>query len=192
MNTAKQVAQYILVLSNPEIGAITSNLKLQKLLYYAQGVHLAAFDTPLFEDEIVAWKFGPVVEKVYIDYKIHGSGAIPVPSSTKNHSFIDAFSKEKKDFIGNVYAYFGQYDALKLMQMTHEELPWKTTSASGMIPKEKMMSYFKTQPFVSTIAFPTKQQRLSNAALALLADYENDDELTIFTSIDSDPFYEPK
>lgn len=188
MNTAKQVAQYMLVLSNPEIGAITSNLKLQKLLYYAQGVHLAAFDTPLFEDEIVAWKFGPVVENVYADYKIHGSGAIPVPSSLKQYSFIDAFAKGKKDFIGNVYAYFGQYDALKLMQMTHEELPWKTTSASAIISNEKMRTYFKTQLFVSSIAFPTKEQRLRNAALALWADYENDDELTIFTSIDSDPF----
>lgn len=36
-----------------------SNLKLQKLLYYEQGYHLAIFDTPLFDADIEAWMYGP-------------------------------------------------------------------------------------------------------------------------------------
>jgi hypothetical protein len=40
------------------------------------------------------------------------------------------------------------------------------------------------------ITFPSTQQRLENAAMLLLTDYENDGELTNLTSIDSDDFYE--
>jgi len=39
--------------------------KAQKLLYYSQGVHLKLFGEPLFDDEIEAWEFGPVVPPVW-------------------------------------------------------------------------------------------------------------------------------
>lgn len=41
-----------------------SNLKLQKLLYYAQGSFLSIYDKPLFEDPIEAWRHGPVPSKI--------------------------------------------------------------------------------------------------------------------------------
>ncbi|NJL77114.1 MAG: DUF4065 domain-containing protein [Saprospiraceae bacterium] len=100
MFTARQIAEYVLTLSNPEIGELTSNLKLQKLLYYVQGVHLAAFDSSLFEEEIVAWNYGPVVESVYQDFKVFNSGAIFIPYSKEK----DVLTKDKKDFIDSVYS----------------------------------------------------------------------------------------
>ena len=36
-------------------GECLTNLKLQKLLYYQQGYHLAAFGTPLFEENVESW-----------------------------------------------------------------------------------------------------------------------------------------
>ncbi len=110
MYTPRQIADYILTLSNAEIGELTSNLKLQKLLYYAQGVHLAAFDAPLFEEDMVAWNYGPVVESVYKQYKIFNSGPIHIVYDREN----DKLTEETKNFIVNVYGYFGQYSALKL------------------------------------------------------------------------------
>lgn len=186
MNTARHIAEYILTLANPDIGEIISNLKLQKLLYYAQGIHLAAFDTALFEEEIQAWRYGPVVENVYHDYKIYGSGAIFVPTN----SIQATLTTEVKRFIENIYAYYGQYSASKLMQMTHEELPWRTTRDSEIISKDKIKSFFKNSPLSLKIANPSQEERLKNAALLLLSDYENDEELTLFTSIDSDDFYD--
>lgn len=56
-----------------------SNLKLQKLLYYAQGCYLAMYDAPLFKEDIVAWAHGPVVREVYDEYKAYGSGGITPP-----------------------------------------------------------------------------------------------------------------
>lgn len=50
-----------------------SNLKLQKLLYYAQGYHLARLCQPLFLESLQAWAHGPVVESVYHRFKVFGS-----------------------------------------------------------------------------------------------------------------------
>ena len=53
-----------------------SNLKLQKLLYYAQGHHLAERHAPVFTEPIQAWSHGPVVPPVYHEYKRFGRTTI--------------------------------------------------------------------------------------------------------------------
>ena len=72
-HTASEVAKWFLAYNRDvlaeEGGEYISNLKLQKLLYYAQGSFLAVTDSPLFDDPIVAWQHGPVVESVYHEYK---------------------------------------------------------------------------------------------------------------------------
>ncbi|KJV52294.1 hypothetical protein OTSGILL_1633 [Orientia tsutsugamushi str. Gilliam] len=42
-----------LVLVDREAGDVITQLKLQKLVYFAQGVHLALFDKPLFLKKIL-------------------------------------------------------------------------------------------------------------------------------------------
>ncbi|MFA0813614.1 Panacea domain-containing protein [Microbulbifer epialgicus] len=58
-------------------GISVCNLKLQKLLYYIQGYHLACTGTPFFLDSIEAWRHGPVIGTVYHAYK-----ALWLPSNT--------------------------------------------------------------------------------------------------------------
>ena len=41
-------------------GELMSNMKLQKMLYYQQGFHLAMFGTPLFDEDMEAWMYGPL------------------------------------------------------------------------------------------------------------------------------------
>lgn len=48
------IANKIILRTDFEKGDIISNLKLQKLLYYMQGYHLAFFNEPFFEDTIEA------------------------------------------------------------------------------------------------------------------------------------------
>ena len=55
-------------------GDLMTNLRLQKLLYFAQGWHLARFGRPLFDASIEAWPYGPVVPEVYRAYKEYGAG----------------------------------------------------------------------------------------------------------------------
>ena len=79
MALAGDVAKYI-IKSLP-----VDNLKLQKLLYYSQGVHLVLNDrVPLFMEPIEAWDYGPVVPPVYREYKGRGLEIIPVPEDTKS------------------------------------------------------------------------------------------------------------
>jgi uncharacterized phage-associated protein len=76
-----EVADYLLAkaAAEEEGNELISNLKLQKLLYYAQGVHLALHDVALFPEEIQAWMHGPVVPEVYQKYKDGGGEALPSP-----------------------------------------------------------------------------------------------------------------
>lgn len=45
---------YLAQMDEPNGGDAMTNLKLQKLRYYEQGYHLAAFGTPLFDSNIEA------------------------------------------------------------------------------------------------------------------------------------------
>src|SRR5450631_518283 len=60
MLTARAVADYFLSLVDEEAGDSLSNLKLQKLVYYAQGFSLALTGKRLFDEAIEAWEHGPV------------------------------------------------------------------------------------------------------------------------------------
>ena len=54
-----------------------TNLKIQKLLYFAQGYALSKLGRPLFPDAIEAWEMGPVVPSVYNALKSNGRNPIP-------------------------------------------------------------------------------------------------------------------
>ncbi|QDK79755.1 DUF4065 domain-containing protein [Spirosoma sp. KCTC 42546] len=140
MLSASQVAEYLLGLSRPEVGDTISNLKLQKLLYYCQGLHLAMYGKPLFSEQIFAWNYGPVVAEVYSQYKHFGAKGIDVPDEINTSVFND----EQEELMNDVYELFGQFSALKLMEMTHEESPWRTTAQNSEITHDKMVDYFKT------------------------------------------------
>jgi uncharacterized phage-associated protein len=140
--TAQDVANYFLASVDETIGDNLSNLKLQKLLYYAQGLYLAVRDgAPLFPEEIKAWQYGPVVEEIYHEYKEYGANAIPAPES------FDAskISLDVREILDEVATVYGQFSASRLMNMTHEEPPWKTTDPKAVITHDKMRDYFKTQ-----------------------------------------------
>ena len=70
------VANKLLQLEAKDGEEYMTNMKLQKMLYYQQGFHLAYFGTPLFEDDIEAWMYGPVVKSVYYHFKSWGRNGI--------------------------------------------------------------------------------------------------------------------
>lgn len=115
-----------------------TNLKLQKLLYYAQGVFLAATDRPLFREDILAWQYGPVVEEVYQKFKVYGANGIVLDVYE-----IPDISKEDVMLLKQVYDVFGKYSAIGLMNMTHSERPWKETGINSVINQNLIKDYFK-------------------------------------------------
>lgn len=122
---------------NDGYGELISNLKLQKLLYYMQGFHLAKFDTPLFEEDIEAWTYGPVVPSVYKKYK--GSGNMGI--SPKEEPIV--LNEQQEELFDKVFEVYGEFSAIGLMNMTHKETPWMNTSLSSVISRDIMKDFFK-------------------------------------------------
>ena len=134
--TAFDIANYFLYKTKEDNQELLSNLKLQKLLYYAQGIHLAMFDKPLFDEKIEAWTYGPVVPDVYHFYKKNGNKGIS-PSKTFRPSSIDT---KTKDFLDEIYTVFGQFSAIRLMQISHTDQCWKDTKANKTIACKAMQN----------------------------------------------------
>ncbi len=145
------VSDYFIALSN-ETGNLITNLKLQKLVYYAQAWHLANFKKDLFVEDFQAWVHGPVIPALYGEYKMFGWKPIiredltserflEIKKSISNelHSLLDLVTNE----------YFGM-SAFDLEQLTHNEDPW-VNSRNGLqmdepsdriITKESIMKYY--------------------------------------------------
>lgn len=144
MYKAKDIAKWFLnknrIQMNFEDSEYITNLKLQKLLYYAQGFYLAKKDTPLFNEDFLAWEHGPVIRKIYDEYKKNGSNGIKF-----EEDFNVEIDKETERVLEEVYEKYGQYAAWKLRNMTHEENPWKTTPRNEIITKQKIKDFFKTK-----------------------------------------------
>jgi uncharacterized phage-associated protein len=141
MVNANDVARYFLCLVDEDSGDLMSNLKLQKLLYYAQGFHLATFGKPLFADKIKAWMHGPVVPDVYHEYKQYGAGAIPRPDDFDPGQF----GSELRELLDEVFEVYGQYSATALRNFTHEEPPWRNTETDQEISHDLMRRYFESR-----------------------------------------------
>jgi uncharacterized phage-associated protein len=115
--TAKRLGRWFVNHSDREAGESITQLKLQKLVYYADAWFLANFDRPLITEKFEAWAHGPAVRALYARYREHGWQSLPVESGPLP-------PKEIEGFLASVFKEYGQYSAKKLEDMTHTELPW--------------------------------------------------------------------
>lgn len=136
--TAQKVADYFLAAA-PDDDFIT-NMKLQKLVYYAQGFALAIAGAPLFKEPIEAWMHGPVVPELYHTYKQYGANAIPAPEID-----FEEYAPHVTELLDEIYEVYGQFTANALRGLTHREPPWQDTKSGEVITHEKMLDYFSTQ-----------------------------------------------
>jgi len=133
--------------ADEEEGEALTHLKLQKLLYYAQGFHMALFGgTALFPGAIQAWDHGPVSPDIYHRFKGYGRDPIPVQPDADDIGLTD----DQKELLNDVWNAYGQFSAWKLRNMTHDEAPWKNTYRDGKgrfseIPPDALLNYFRTQ-----------------------------------------------
>ena len=136
MASASDVAKY-LIKSLP-----IDNLKLQKLLYYSQAVHLVLHNkAPLFPENIEAWDYGPVVPEVYREYKPYGFENIPSSDEPS------PLPLEELKSIDLVISTFGVLSGPELINQTHHEAPWRNAyhpgRPSNVISLDSMYDYFK-------------------------------------------------
>lgn len=126
--SASTIAKWFLAWASFEDEGALSNLKLQKLLYYAKGHYMAAHGgTPLFSDPMQAWSHGPVVPNVYREYRDFKGSAI-----TFDQEFdFGQIDDETNSYLERVWQTFGSMSAWKLREMTHHEDPWMDAFRDG-------------------------------------------------------------
>ncbi len=136
--TAKQVAEYFLALNNDMGDETLSNLKLQKMVYYAQGFYIAIHNKPLFQDKILAWDQGPAVQELYDEYNQNSEILTSFRPVDMN-----IYEQSTKELLNDVWEVYGQFAAWKLRDMVWGENPYRDTPRGEAISCEKMKAYFR-------------------------------------------------
>ncbi|MGL5414652.1 MAG: Panacea domain-containing protein [Clostridium sp.] len=142
MENVYTIAEYTLWYCDVKLKKPICNLKLQKYLYYMQGVSFLCSEEPLFSNEIEAWKYGPVVPEIYYNYNMHLTDGIKMSHEPKEDISERAFAIIKK-----VCDKFNDIPAIDLVERTYKEEPWKDSYMEGTredIPKEKIKEFFRS------------------------------------------------
>lgn len=126
--TPDNVADFFLWFAR-EHGDCLTNLKLQKLLYYAQAWHLALYGRPLFEGHFEAWVHGPVNRRIYGRFKKYRFAPISEDVSKPD------FEPSVERHLVKCFSVFGKFSAWDLERMTHAEMPW-IKARGGLLPEE--------------------------------------------------------
>ena len=114
MEKILNVAQYIYETYKKMAGEVIDEMKLHKLLYFAQREALAVTGRPLFAETIQGWKYGPVSPEVRLYFTSDG-----IMTSTEDVSLESAY------ILNNVLVEYGPIASWKLSKMSHEERSWK-------------------------------------------------------------------
>lgn len=162
MYSAKDIAIWFIYKTNAEIKEHVAenddyevyegitHLKLQKLLYFAQGVTLSVLDgKKLFDEKILAWEHGPVISEIYEIYKINGRNSLSIEINYFNNQTISKIEADDKisEILNLVYDNFAIYTAWQLRELTHKiGSPWdETVKKDGLnseIPISLIKKYF--------------------------------------------------
>jgi uncharacterized phage-associated protein len=156
--SSKAIANYFL--DKDDSGRDITQMKLHKLLYFAQGWNLAILDVELFKDEIQAWQYGPVVPSIW--YEFQDFGARPITRKAKRYYVergvqftpkVGDLDGDTRQILDRVWGEYGALTAGQLSRMTHESgTPWAKTrercqqgSFDSEIPIEAIKEYFTAQ-----------------------------------------------
>ena len=105
-----------------------TNMKVQKLLYFAQGIYFTFKNKKLFNDKIMAWDHGPVVKKVYEQFKTYGKEYIILNNDSKFDSKIlekIELDSETREILIDVFDCLNKYTAWQLRNISHDKNgPW--------------------------------------------------------------------
>jgi uncharacterized phage-associated protein len=143
----KDIANFLLVECR-ERGDILTNLKLQKLLYYAQAWYLALQNKPLFAEDFQAWIHGPVLPSQYQRFKKFEWRPI-----IEEEISLPKLNNEEIAHLIEIVNVFGTETASSLELMTHNEKPWREARkglpadqhSTALISKESMRLFYQAQ-----------------------------------------------
>lgn len=125
--TMNQFAHHIIAVAHSEERSIT-NLQLQKIMYFTFKTILQRELLPepqieeVYDEPFLVWRYGPVVESVYDEYKIYG--ATPI---TEDYDLDPEFSDQT---ITKRIVELLQENVFGLVEQSHREEYWQDNQES--------------------------------------------------------------
>ena len=125
MKDMMTVAAYIYNRYQREFEEKIDEMKLQKLMYFAQREGLIRTGEPLFEADFYGWRFGPVLKELRTPYK----------EESFSPDVTDESLGEDKETLDEVFKVYAPKDSWSLSRLSHGEICWKR-SRKGVAPSE--------------------------------------------------------
>lgn len=110
-----KVASYIFKRYDEELSTKIDEMKLHKLLYFAQRESIIQTGSPLFDAQFAAWKYGPVIVDVRNSYRSNSLNIYPTEEELAPY-------KSSLDYVFQNYAV---KDSWTLSMLTHGESCWQ-------------------------------------------------------------------
>lgn len=115
MEKTLSVAKMFNELFKTEYDVDMDEMRMHKMMYFAQRESLMYNKKPLFDGEFRGWKYGPVLVEVRSEYK----------TGEMFQSAVDKLSEESKKMVTSVYQRYKGLSSWKLSSLSHGELSWK-------------------------------------------------------------------
>lgn len=140
------VANYFRWRVDYDAGDNITQLKLQKLCYYAQAWHVAFTGERMLNEEFEAWDHGPANRELYTYYRPRlERGWDPIDPGDIKETFDPTanFSMDELESLQEVWDTYGHLGAKRLEELTHQERPWLETIRNYIIPIELMEEFYR-------------------------------------------------
>lgn len=115
MENVLSVAAYVYKRYNETYGQRIDEMKLHKMLYFAQRESLIQTNEPLFDATFYGWKYGPVLKELRTAYK--------------DDTLMDNYSQDThlhiQPIMDKVFADYAEKSSWSLSRLTHGETSWK-------------------------------------------------------------------
>jgi len=136
MQNSKCVGKALYDMYLSRFGESMDEMKMHKLMYFAQRESLMDTDNLLFDEDFYGWKFGPVLMSVREEYR----NANPYSNVVQA---VDGFTSS---LLEKVLARYAERSSWSLSRLSHDEVSWKhareglNPEDNGNVPlTEKMM-----------------------------------------------------
>lgn len=117
-------------------GECMDEMKMHKLMYFAQRESLMDTDSLLFDENFYGWKFGPVLMSVREEYR----------NETPYSDVVQSVDDFTRSLLEKVVARYAERSSWSLSRLSHDEVSWKhareglNPEDNGNVPlEEKMM-----------------------------------------------------
>ena len=181
MHSAIDIANFFIDITRSKEEGYITDLKVNKLLYFAQAWSLVRLGRPLFDENIEAWQYGPVVPSVYNAFNKYKRSNITEVHGTYSP---DSFSDEELQLLIDIQREYGKYAASTLVDMTHKKgSPWEQVydGSKHVISNDSIKEYFIKENPLGTFDTHTIEHREavgyrdpSDGLLVLTVEYNDD------------------